>query len=247
MLSYLGEFDIPCRLLFSGSKGFHVYFDFCPLDLNFPKETWRSFLSFLSGRLRLRTIDFNVVDLRRLARIPLTTNSKSGDLVVYLDPDKFLRLDFLSFLGYRKDPSFLPEVRESKEVAKLLLKIDEWIAVKEFAKELAWIRYRRTRKGKRKKKIKDWKEKLIEKYKDAMIKYGRFTADPSILEKHTGASEGESEHKARVYFTCLCFEKGMDENEILEVFRHAEDFNEKKSKYYISKIKEWLKAKEVIK
>ena len=54
---------------------------------------------------------------------------------------------------------------------------------------------------------------------------------------------GTAEHKARVYFTARCIELGYNEEEILDVFRYASNFDERKTRYYIGKIKEMVERK----
>ena len=68
-----------------------------------------------------------------------------------------------------------------------------------------------------------WRFERIQRYAEALRKYGRLTADPEIAQIH------ESEHKARVHLACLMIEEGWSDEEILEVFSFANNFNKKET------------------
>ena len=89
------------------------------------------------------------------------------------------------------------------------------------------------------------KESILERYITAMKRYGRLVRDPDIYRRHArkGYGEGYAENKARCYFTLLAFEQGWGEDEILDVFRHADDFDERKTRYHITKLREMFERK----
>ena len=89
------------------------------------------------------------------------------------------------------------------------------------------------------------KESILERYITAMKRYGRLVRDPDIYRRHAreGYGEGYAENKARCYFTFLCFECGLSEDQILDVFRHADDFDERKTRYHITKLREMFERK----
>lgn len=97
----------------------------------------------------------------------------------------------------------------------------------------------------RKKEASTKRMHTLEKYITAMKRYGRLARDPDIYRRHArkGYGEGYAENKARVYFTALALEQGLSEDEILEIFRFAEDFDENKSRYHIRAVKRWLERK----
>jgi len=76
-----------------------------------------------------------------------------------------------------------------------------------------------------------WRKKRIEHYVNALKKYGRLEKDPRIQEIHKG-HEG-IEHISRVHLVMLLLEEGYSDNEIHEIFKLAEDYNPKKTQYFI--------------
>jgi len=245
LVSYLLSFDITPRVYFSGSKGFHIHIDFPPTQLENPKGVWQKVFRYFQSRLKLKTLDFNVIDLARISRIPLTFHSKTGSMCAPLDPEYFTRIDYTS-LWYLKNQVYVPKVVESRDFSSWLKEIDLNLSLEDFSKELE--RLRRRRKSKIKGKRLKGRNKEIERYVSAMKTYGRFTGDPWIFERHAkvvsqGNIVGTAEHKARVYFAARCIELGYNEDEILDVFRYASNFDERKSRYYIGKIKKMVERK----
>jgi len=245
LVSYLLSFDITPRVYFSGSKGFHIHIDFPPAKLENPKGVWQKVFRYFQSRLKLRTLDFNVIDLARISRIPLTFHSKTGFMCAPLDPEYFTRIDYTS-LWYLQNQVYVPKVVESKDFLSWIKEIDLDLSLEDFSRELKRLRRRKRRKikGKGRKR----RNKEIERYIFAMKTYGRFTGDPWIFKRHAktvteGNIEGTAEHKSRVFFVARCFELGYNEEEILDVFRYASNFDERKSRYYIGKIKEMVERK----
>jgi len=245
LVSHLLSFGITPRLYFSGSKGFHIHIDFPPVQLENPKGVWQKVFGYFQSRLKLRTLDFNVIDLARISRIPLTFHSKTGFMCAPLDPEYFTRIDFTS-LWYLKNQVYVPKVVESNDFSSWLKEIDLNLSLEDFLKELE--RLRRRRKGKIKGKGRKRRNKEIERYVSAMKTYGRFTGDPWIFERHAkvvsqGNIVGTAEHRARVFFAARCFELGYNEEEIVSIFEHASNYNERLTRYYITKIKEMVERK----
>ncbi len=80
-----------------------------------------------------------------------------------------------------------------------------------------------------------WRIERVKKYAEALKKYGKLTRDPEIAKRH------DNEHMARVHLVLLMLELGMSDEEIHAVFRHAEDYNEKRTQYFIDYNRKKLK------
>ena len=245
LVSYLLSLGIIPRLYFSGARGFHIHIDHPPITIENTSEVRTKLYQYFCERLGIKTIDLNVKDDARVCRIPLTYNSKTGFLCVPLDPKSFIKSDFVTFHCLKHRP-YIPEVVEAKDFLNWLRETDIDISLNKFQKELERIRLMR-KKGRMKGKKRAKKNKDIDRYISAMKKYGCFTEDPWIFKRHAKISEGNikgrAEHNARVYFAARCIELGYNEEEILDVFRYASNFDERKSRYYIGKIKEMVERK----
>ena len=75
----------PARLYYSGSKGFHIYFDFPMVKRDLINR--RGVEAFLKN-IGLTNIDSSVLlDMRRMARIPYTINSKTDSFCLPISED----------------------------------------------------------------------------------------------------------------------------------------------------------------
>ncbi|GEM_PF-5175065 len=72
-----------------------------------------------------------------------------------------------------------------------------------------------------------WKLERIQKYAQALKKYGRLTADPEIARRH------KNEHMARVHLILLMIEEGFTDEQIHAVFKHAENYKPERTQYFI--------------
>jgi len=127
LTKYLFELSITPRVYFSGAKGFHIYIDFKPADVQ-PRAI-RKFVSMLACRLSLECIDMKVVgDSSRLSRLPFTINSKTSYPCVFFAPQVFLhKIDSTNLLAavkeiYKKTPLIFYE--EDKELPLILKKLE---------------------------------------------------------------------------------------------------------------------------
>ena len=73
-----------------------------------------------------------------------------------------------------------------------------------------------------------WRLERIQKYAEALKKYGRLTADPEIARRHA------NEHMARVHLILLMLDEGFTDEQIHDIFKHAENYNPTRTQYYIN-------------
>jgi len=85
-----------------------------------------------------------------------------------------------------------------------------------------------------------WRLERIQKYAQALKRYGRLTADHEIARRH------KNEHMARVHMILLMIEEGFTDEQIHDVFKHAKDYKENKTQYYINYNRKWLKRRKMI-
>ncbi len=232
LVGWLLDHNIKPRIYFSGKKGFHVYIDFKPITLENPKETLKRVAVKIAEKLNLKTIDYNVIELRRLARLPLTIHGDSGYRCTPINPEKLLKLDSISLIHYVKRNHDPIEISESKSFAKLLKYEDFKISTNKALKSILRPRFQ-VKNGN------GWKEKRIKLYAETLREYGRLSANPEIVKIHLGnphvnpENVGSIEHLARVHFVMLLIEAGYSDEEIHEIFKLAEDYKPEKTQYFI--------------
>ena len=236
------------RVYFSGAKGFHVFIDFPEIDLFFKKETLRSAANRLVNKLKLTCIDYQVIELARVSRIPLTVNSKTGYRCTPIDPKKFLAIDYDTLIHFCKYGYNEIEVHESKEFADLLRRIDMILITKSASAEA-----KRELCTKEKiilhNKNGNWKEKRIKYYAKVLKEKGYLSLDPKIIQIHTKNphvdinNPGSIEHIARVHLVLLMIEEGYTDEQIHEVFKYAKDYDPQKTQKYIDYNRKWLANK----
>jgi len=225
LIGFLMKNDTMPRVYFSGSKGFHVIVDFKPIEVDF-LAVRRTALKIIEA-LKLKTPDTAVLELSRVSRLPGTKNSNSGLYCVPL-PLKFFeeRFSVSDVVEFAKKPNGWIEVNES-----------DWLRERieleaEFLKHDSILRLLNSRKLK---KFDSKRGKILERYITALKLYGRLTSDPEIAKRHNG-----NEHKARLFLNFLLIEMGHSDEEILEVFRLCNDFNERMASYQIKYNRQWL-------
>lgn len=72
-----------------------------------------------------------------------------------------------------------------------------------------------------------WRIERIQKYAEALIKYGSLTRDPEIASRH------QNEHMARLHLLLLMLDESWSDEEIHSVFRYAEDYKAERTQYFI--------------
>jgi len=83
VVSKLMEYDIRARYYFSG-RGYHIYIDFRPIVLNDYSKCARDFIKEIGIDTM---VDMCVIgDVRRMARMPLTINTKTGCYMIPIFP-----------------------------------------------------------------------------------------------------------------------------------------------------------------
>jgi len=244
IVRYLLDHDVVPRVYFSGKKGFHVFIDIPEIKVENPSLVRRRFLSILQSRLKLNAMDLSTIDTPRLSRLPFSIHGKTRNYCIPFDPLKLAKLDFATFASLKNDLSYVPQVVESKEVANLLKRIAFDLSIDDFLRDIKRERDSKRRKkvlrvGKEKKKSR--REKLLEKFIKAMEKHGKFTGDPDILKRYVveGYKEGYAEFKARTSFVIQAFRAGWSEDKIIEVFKMADNYKPKKTKYHVERLKQW--------
>ena len=231
LVSYLLSKKTIPRVYFSGSKGFHIYIDFPETEIeNF--EVLKRLGIKIAERLNLKTVDSAVFEPARIIRIPFSKHSSSGLYCKPINPEKFVEMDYLTMKTFVKH-SFSPiEVHECKSFVKLLRYEDFKISTNRILRSILRKEYRI--KG----KSRGWKSKRIQRYTEALRKYGRLTADPEISKIHNG-----NEHYARLHFHCLLIEAGYSDSEIHDLFKLFEDYDERKVEYFLKYNRKWLEDK----
>ncbi len=234
LVKWLLDKNITPRVYFSGCKGFHVYVDFSPVEISDFTAVRRVGVK-TKERLKLQTVDTTIWEPNRLIRLPYTIHSRTGYLCTPLKPSSLLNLDFDTVLRYCKTAKIADiniEVHESKSFAKLIMYEDFKLATNKMLGKLQQRRARRQQKGNEN----GWREKRIDEYVEALRRYGRLTADPTISKRHNG-----NEHYARLYLNCLLIEGGYSDEEVKEIFKLCEDYNERIVEYQVRYNREWLK------
>jgi len=253
--AFLSEGIIP-RIYFSGAKGFHIFIDFKPVNTVYVKEVWKFFVQRLANKLNLTCVDFNVIDLVRVSRLPFTINSKTGYKCVPLDPKKFIKTPLHLIIHYAKDcrsPQPI-EIHESDKVADMIRRIDVKLIVGDAAKEhdakLYELKKKLSNNAGGNNNSKNWRRKRIEYYANVLKEKGYLSADPIIVKIHSKNemaqkhnNPGAIEHIARVHLVLLCLEEGMSDEEIHNIFKYAKDYDPKKTQYYIDYNRKWLEKK----
>ena len=243
LVEYLIEKNTTPRVYFSGMKGFHVYVDFPPVELENPKEVIKRIGASIAEKLGLTSIDYQVFELARLIRLPLTIHSKTGYKCTPINPEKFLKMDLNSVIHFCKFSHSPIEIHESWDFAKLMKYEDFKLSVETAVRALSPARKFRPRGNG------DWRVRRVEHYIKVLRENGRLSADPEVVRIHARnpnvnpANLGSIEHIARVHLCLLLIELGYSDSEIHDVFKLAEDYNPDKVSYYIKYNREWLRRK----
>lgn len=222
------------RIYFSGAKGFHIYIDFPPVELQHSAAIKRLGIQ-LSERLKLKTYDQKIWELSRVIRLPFTINTKTGYRCTPLSLDLLFKLDLNSLIHFCKYNHSDIQVNEDVSFPKLLKFEDFRLSSSKTIKKSR----SRTRKWKGRGQDKKWINKRINHYIQALRDYGRLTSDPSIAKKH--GNDSGSEHNARVHLNCLMIEAGYSDEEIMEVFKVSDDVNEQIIEYQVRYNRRWCK------
>jgi|Deesub1362B_J571_1020462.scaffolds.fasta_scaffold03512_2 DNA primase catalytic subunit len=234
LVSYLLSKKTIPRVYFSGKKGFHVYIDFPEVELeNF--ESLKRLATKISEKLNLKTVDLAVFEPARVMRTPFSRHGETNLFCKPINPEKFVEMDYLTMKSFVRHSFSLIEVHECKSFVKLLKYEDFKISTNKALRSILRRGYRIKGNGS------GWKEKRIQRYTEALRKYGRLTADPEISKIHSG-----NEHFARLHFHCLLIEAGYSDSEIHKLFELFEDYDEKKTEYFLKYNRKWLERKKEV-
>lgn len=241
----LESLEIEYTLGFSGNRGFHFHIIIDPY-MTIPSDLPDGF-----SLDQLRKAVFNkVIELsspegvdcrssglfgRHLVREFFSINHKT---LAYKIPVKELEIKFVTFPDYPKvDWDGYQFWKPSKQqMDELIQEIQETLKAKESIKRMIskiWsLKPKKSRTiGSR------WRVERIAKYAEALKRYGRLTKDPEIAQRH------DNEHYARVHLILLMLEECWSDEQIHDVFRFAEDYNEKRTQYFINYNRKKIKGK----
>jgi len=150
-------------------------------------------------------VDTHVVgDVKRLFRVPYSINPKSGDRATVVDY-------MLQELPPREATEYLLSLRPLD--VRVLERIRRESALELFAREVEKAHEVKTPKDRR------WETRRLPRWVEALVDYLRQT--------------GELCHAARVAVARWLHFAGYTREEIIEVFRAARDFDEKKTVYHV--------------
>lgn len=127
IVSFLGE-STP-RVYFSGSKGFHLFFDFPTTKFKHYKEATREWVEHIEKACNLTTVDYSVVgEIERVSRLPFTKHTGTNQLCVPIIPSWSLEAILsLSSRGQVKHKWLFIDPRFDEHLGILLHRINvEW-------------------------------------------------------------------------------------------------------------------------
>jgi hypothetical protein len=150
-------------------------------------------------------LDAHVVgDVKRLFRVPYSINPKSGERASVVDY-------MLQELSPREAAEYLQSLKPLD--ARVLERIRREAVLEAFAKEQERAREVKAPKGRK------WEARRLPKWVEVLLEHLRQT--------------GELCHAARVALARWLYFTGYSREEIIEVFRAAADFDEKKTTYHV--------------
>ena len=131
---FLESLGVNPLAVFSGMKGFHIYFFFDPVELKHPKESITKLVDLIIHRYekeyntKIKYLDRKVIgDIRRLARIPYTVHEKSKRAAIIV---RDLNTNIEEILKESQNPTiYIPLIIRNKEISYILKYIDQIIDV----------------------------------------------------------------------------------------------------------------------
>jgi hypothetical protein len=262
---YLKQFGVYPLIYFTGCRGFAIYFDFKPLkfkDATTAKEHLRAIASLIVDILKLRTVDFQVIEIARISRIPLTINTKTGYYCIPLNPKKLDILTAQDIIHMSKMKIYhVPEVEEAPDFHEVVEKAHILIENtrppppdhNNHTTSNAEVDNHPDLRRLIQMILKAPNAHLVGKrylnraiyYTKVLVEKGSLSKDPLIVEIHSKskwykelakkgkANKGAIEQLARVSFVLMLKTLGLTDEQIHEIFKHAEDYDYKKTQYFI--------------
>lgn len=132
--SWCSRHKIKPRVTYSGRKGFHLFIDINPIELQYPAQTIRKFVEYMNEEAHFKTLDSSVTgDLNRLIRVPGSIHKNTGRFCTALDPDKFEKLSMIDIIRMSKIPQdYIPiRVPAPYEIEAYLKQLDSEVAITE--------------------------------------------------------------------------------------------------------------------
>ena len=247
----LDVLEIPHLVAFSGNRGFHFHIMIHPRQ-DIPKEhIWMLVkgMNFLKMSILHKICEYagySAVDMgssgakgkRHAIQELYSINYKSKCYVLPMDDITVERCMF-------------PEEPPHRDIAIPLWSFndDQWELISEKARELIksevkskpmitsiYVPGRPKKKTNKSSKNKtndnDWKEKRLIYYAKVLKEHSRLEKDKKILERHGGKDYG-AEHMARLHLVFLCIGCGYTDDQIHDIFQHADDYDRSKTQYFI--------------
>ncbi len=275
IIKWCFENNITPRTYFSGAKGFHIYLDFDPLDLDLEivKEALKRFGVFISRHLELKTLDTSVLEVARIARVPLTLNSKTNYLCTPISPQRLLKMTDQDVLKFAKEKKYdFPEI-EPNDSIKMILELTatqivrereererryrEYLEKVEDKKEIAFDEsdelHQMIKNAPNVDKCPGWMIRRALLYINALRRYGCL-AESEIIRKIHSRSEwvakhnynkGAIEHIARVHFVLILLTLGLTDDQIHQIFKLCKDYDYRKTQYFIDYNRRCLERQQI--
>lgn len=127
LLKWSARHNITPRITYTGNRGFHVYIDIEPIELQHKQETLRKFFVEINKAAGFTSLDLSIAgDLERIIRLPNTKHSKSGLYCIPINPKilPILTVSEICTLAKKKS-NYIPVRNEnSVEIRALLEEYD---------------------------------------------------------------------------------------------------------------------------
>ena len=245
----LDVLEIPYLVAYSGNRGFHFHLMINPVQ-DIPKEHIWIFVkgtNFLKMSILHKICEYagySGIDIgssgakgkRHAIQELYSINYKTKCYVLPVDDIKVERCMF-------------PEEPPNRDIdIPLWTFTDEhWRLISDKARELIRLEHKpepkiksiyipgniKSKSNNKSKKHANWKENRIKYYAKVLKEHSRLEKDKKIQERHGGKEYGV-EHMARLHLLLLCLECGFSDDQIHEIFKYADDYEYKKTQYFIT-------------
>jgi hypothetical protein len=247
--SALETLEIDYTMGYSGRRSFHFHVIVDPaieLPADLPegfniklfKEAIFNLIGYCAGfdGLDIGTAGFK--GKRHMVREFFSINEKTRAFKIPVEEIEVKVVKFPKPVEIRDWQGYVIWTPSRDQIKEILEEVERIIADRQRSKkrlELFW----KTKPRKKRTLGSRWRLERIQKYAEALKKYGKLMADPEIARRH------ENEHMARVHLILLMIEEEFTDEQIHAVFKHAEDYKENKTQYYIDYNRKWLGRKKM--
>jgi len=245
---------------FSGSKGFHVEVPIPPKPVT--SQILRAVGNYICTVNNIQVADTKVWEVARVFRLPLTINTKTGYYCIPLNPKKLDILTAQDIIHMSKMKIYhVPEVEEAPDFHEVVEKAHILIENtrppppdhNNHTTSNAEVDNHPDLRRLIQMILKAPNAHLVGKrylnraiyYTKVLVEKGSLSKDPLIVEIHSKskwykelakkgkANKGAIEQLARVSFVLMLKTLGLTDEQIHEIFKHAEDYDYKKTQYFI--------------